>query len=255
MLTGIAGTVSYGAGGGEYTITATSDDLTSESDTMTLTIIKVDIVSLSPDADLELGDDLAIECELDGPSGFTFDSVELHVLNYSDTQIYKLTGLGATMGPHSTTWNDAKWNQSPHSGAYANPNNGDYRVQIVATKGSAQCEDEESINTKFVIEADMKDEKSAGATAEASGMDDLGSALEVVAEKGTTTHVFAGASLTLSDIADGKHAKVDNSTLNSLADGTWVVRLKDVRDEIGNFYDANTGTTTIEHDEWTVELE
>ena len=44
---GSDGTVSYGTGGGEYTITAASDDLTSESDTMTLKVVNVGLQKIS----------------------------------------------------------------------------------------------------------------------------------------------------------------------------------------------------------------
>lgn len=33
-----------------------------------------------------------------------------------------------------------------------------------------------------------------------------------------------------------------------------IFTLKDVRDEIGNFYDSDTGTTEIEHHEWKIHL-
>ena len=40
----------------------------------------------------------------------------------------------------------------------------------------------------------------------------------------------------------------------AIADGAWTIQLKDVRDDIGNFYDSNPGTEAIEHYEWNLEL-
>jgi len=176
----------------------------------------------------------------------------LRVANQSDTLVYKRTDLDTSGGQHTTTWDDAKWNQTPHSGAYANPNNGDYKITVRGTKdGSTYTSAQETVNTKFVIEADIKDQKAGGASA-AAGLADLSSALEVIVSKGETSHNLSSGTLT--NITDGKHVKVDSGTLNSLADGTWTVQLKDVRDEIGNFHDTNTGTQDIDHYEWEVEL-
>ena len=44
----------------------------------------------------------------------------MQIKNNSDTLIYRQAGIG-TSGPQSATWDEAKWNQSPNSGAYANP--------------------------------------------------------------------------------------------------------------------------------------
>ncbi len=88
----------------------------------------------------------------------------------------------------------------------------------------------------------------------ASGLSDLGDALEVVVEKGGTSHTFQSIDLTLTIIADGKHLKVDTGTLNTLSDGAWTIRLTDVRDEIGNYYDADPATPGVQHDEWNIEL-
>lgn len=211
------------------------------------------ILSLSPAAELLLGDDLTVSYQIIGPASFVFDTVDLEVRNSADTLVFKKTGLNTGVGTHTATWDDAKWNQSPHSGAYANPNNSDYKIKVIAKKGSDVSSDEETIKTRLVIEADIKDEK-AGSASRSAGLADLADALDVVLTKGTTVHTFSGAALTLTDIIDGKHLKVDNSTLNSLADGTWTTQFKDVRDEIGNFYDADPVTSSIEHYKWDMDL-
>ena len=43
--------------------------------------------------------------------------------------------------------------------------------------------------------------------------------------------------------------------LQILKDGTWTIQLKDVRDEIGNFYDEGDDPADgIQHKEWTIDL-
>lgn len=217
------------------------------------TIIKPELTSISPTADLLLGEDLTVNYKLD-PS---FDSAELHIYNNSDTLIYKRTGIDASEGTHTTTWDSAKWNQSPYAGVYANPKNSNYKVKIVVFKNGAECSsNEKTVNTKLVIEADIKDEIPTGAntTAKAAGVGDLSNALEVLVKKDSTTNTFSATDITLIDITDGKHLKIDKSTLNLLDDGQWTIQLKDVRDEIGNFLDTETGTPIIDHYEWTINL-
>jgi hypothetical protein len=211
------------------------------------------ILSLSPDTEVLLGDDLTITYQIIASTGFAFDTVDLEVRNSVDAMVFKTPGLGTGVGPHTIIWDHAKWNQSPHSGAYANPNSGNYKLKVVAKKGWYVSYDEKSIKTKLVIESDITDEK-AGTASRSAGLADLADALDVVVTKGTTVHTFAGTALTLTDIADGKNLKVDNSTLNSLVDGTWTFQLKDVRDEIGNFYGSNPAAGTIDHYKWDMDL-
>ncbi len=84
-----------------------------------------------------------------------------------------------------------------------------------------------------------------------AGVGDLLDAMDVVVKKGSTSPNLMVA---VQDITDGKHLLVVDDKLNSLDDGTWTIQLRNVRDEIGNFYDDNTNTKGVEHYEWTVEL-
>ncbi len=47
--------------------------------------------------------------------------------------------------------------------------------------------------------------------------------------------------------------ELTNSAINYLADGVWTVIFENVRDEIGNFHDADTTTPGV--DDYSVTLE
>ena len=224
-------------------------------DSVKITVVDVKVTDLIPAADLILGDDLVVKYTISGPEMFLFDSVDLEVYNKLDELVFKKNGLSTFVGPGwDTKWEKAKWNQEPHLGAYANPNNGNYKIKIVAkTDACVMKSNDNTIKTKLVIEANIKDEKGGTATM-ASGLGDIGDALKVVVKKDVTIHTLSGASLTFASLDDGKLVRIDNETLNSLADGAWTIQLKDVRDEIGNFYGANLTTGHVDHYEWTINL-
>jgi hypothetical protein len=221
------------------------------SDEVGVVVVDLQITSLNPDSDLAIGDDLMVNYRIE-PDGFSFDSAEFHVYNAEETLIYKRTGIPVADGDQVTTWDDAKWSEPPNAGAYANPASSDYAVTIIAHKDSQPFEsNQETVNTVFVIEADIEDWPQGEAT-RAAGMADLGDALEVIVKMGATVHPVPDADITLTDIQLGKHLIAESPILNTLADGEWTIQLKDVRDEIGNF---NTGPADSDHPEWQISLQ
>jgi hypothetical protein len=243
-------TASENWGDAALTATFTSEIIGGKTFTVTdavkITVVDIDLVSLNPAVDLILGNDLTLNYKIDGPTGFTFDTVRLEVYNKLDKMVFMKTGLETSVGAHTTKWEKAKWNQEPHSGAYANPNNSNYKIRIVARKNSDLMKFEKIIKTKLVVESDIQDIKS-GTASRAAGLGDLDAAMKIVLEKDADNYTIAGSACTWTDIVDGRRLKADNSQLNSLADGKWKIILKDVRDEIGNFYNGNK-------DKWDINI-
>jgi hypothetical protein len=237
-----------------------------EADFVYITDFDVYIQTYSPTAALPIGDDLSVNYVVTGPSGFSFDSLELQVYNYDNDLVYKRTDLVKTVGSHSTSWIAAKWNQGGNSGSYANPNNGPYTIKVLGTEGTCVCGQYNfDINTKIIIEANITDKvntdpSKVDSTAIPSGLGDLSAALDVNVSKGTVAKLFNNYDdnnnndITITDITDGKHIEVDNSELNNLEDGQWNIQIKDVRDEIGNFFDADKNTGAIVHKSWNITI-
>ena len=215
-------------------------------------IVGIEITGLSPEDSVELGDDLTVYYRVIGPPGFSFARAELRVSNDEvGAVIYVRADLSGNTGEHTTKWKEAKWNQSPHSGAYANPSKGDWKINVVGIKGNKEIvSNEMTIQTDFVIRAEITDPPSPLA----AGLVDLQGNLTVVVYSDFDAYVFYWWNIIFGDILNGVRVKVDHWDLNTLEDGRWTIQLKDVRDDIGNFYDANPATPDIEHDEWTIEL-
>jgi len=218
------------------------------SDVRKIRIGEVRITSLNPASNLKLGDDLAVNYVVDLAPGIGLDSAELHVHNNANTQVFKKTGIDTSAGAHGASWVKAKWNQGAHAGAFANPNNSNYKTKIVGKYKGESCDsNEKTINTKLIIEADIKDQLPGGATAtRVSGLDDMPSTLKVVIKKGPTETIVTGAgSITVTDNSGGSktvidhHIKVDAPALNTLPSGAYEVLFRDLRDEIGNFADKD----------------
>jgi hypothetical protein len=261
---------------GEYTLEVTKPADPDFKRRIDFIVVSVEIVSLSPTGDLVLGEDLTVEYKVNGSSSFSFDSVELHVYNYSDVLIYKRTGLGATAGTHNTTWEDAKWNQSPHSGAYANPNNGPYKVEIVATCSCSSphsTSDSRTINTVLILEFDLEDDKpasdeiSSGIFADAvdaTKTDRIAVGLTPVSGGthifGTSAPVFSAKTMVDLDndpaVTEIKDTHVKQVMQSSISDGSYYVVVKRVRDKAGNAgvdgYTASGGVTTI--NDWQIRM-
>ncbi len=103
------------------------------------------------------------------------------------------------------------------------------------------------INTKLILETFVQDKLPGAPDAGKSvaGLEDMLDALKVVVKKGGSEIVISGpGSISVTDESASmtdvkKRIKVDDPALNNLDDGTHEVLLKDLRDEIGNFTDAN----------------
>jgi hypothetical protein len=203
----------------------------------------VAVASLAPNSELVLGKDLTINYQIGAARP---DSAELRITNAAGIVVFRQP-VAASSGTRTATWPKGRWNQLPHIGAFANPKNGEYKVAIVGVKNGTQCvEAVRRINTRLVLEADIKDEIPTGATAtEAAGLGDLLDALKVIMKRGSNETRFAGPG----NIAEtgpnrfDRHVRVDAAGLNQLMDGDYEVLFQDLRDEIGNFSDADTNAT------------
>ena len=217
-------------------------------------VIKVEVISVSP-RDVELGQDVTVSYGI-LPDDAGAESAALEIRNSAYTLIFS-TAAEAGSGLHSVTWPATKWNQAPHAGAFANPLNNAYSIRIMAKKaGSFECRSEaETVNTKLVIEADIKDIKPTGSTATRSaGLTDMLDALKIVfVDSDSAETSFAGAEITVTGATpEDKHVKVDSTFLNSLPSDAYKVQFRFLRDEIGNFSDKNDdpddGIQPIEYD-------
>jgi|CXWL01.1.fsa_nt_gi hypothetical protein len=219
-------------------LTNTVSNLT-DTDSIDIVSPVVDLLSLTPQP-LVLGNDLTIAYDVFLPPGFAYDQLLLRVTNANGVKVYEAPAP-AGAGPQTVTW-PARWNQAPHPNAYANPANGPYTVALVGLAAGAPCGlATDSVATHLVIEADLKDSPPPGATVtEAAGLGDLGGALEVVLSNGGPEILFFGPALDLLGLTRfEKHLVVDEPGLDSLADGDYQVSIRDLRDEIGNFFDAD----------------
>ncbi|MBI5192340.1 MAG: carboxypeptidase regulatory-like domain-containing protein [Nitrospirae bacterium] len=203
--------------------------------------IDIAITSTVPADELILNENAVINYEIK-PPGQSFDTVVMEIRNSSGTLVVKKEGLPASAGTHSTSWENAKWNQAPFAGKYANPKNGPYQIKLTGTKNGDTDYDSSFLNTKLIIEADIKDEKAAGsAAARSAGLGDLIDALKIVMKLGGNETVVSGAgSITITGATpDQKHIKVDAPALNNLDSGIYDVLFRDLRDEVGNFADED----------------
>ena len=217
-------------------------------------VVKVDVISISP-RDVELGQDVTVSYGI-LPDDAGAESAALEIRNSSYALVYS-AAAEAGSGLHSVTWPATKWNQSPHAGAFANPLNNAYSIRVMAKKaGSFECRSEaETVNTKLVIEADIKDTKPTGSTATRSaGLEDMLDALRIVLIDGSGVETsFMGTDITVTgSTPEDKHITVQKTTLNSLPSDTYNVQFRYLRDEIGNFSDKNNdpddGIQPIEYD-------
>jgi hypothetical protein len=207
---------------------------------------------------VKLGDDLVITYTV-APSTASFDNVTVQIKNSADTVVAEWTSQPGSSGPHSVTWQKAKWNTVSHSGAYANPANGSYTVWALGYKANqATDNDSTTVSTKLVVEFDVRDYPPANTGDQftrVAGLSDMGSVLQVVFQQGSYTDpnpptevTFSGNDLTISDgptpdnnppMKVQKHVKIDVAGLNSLGNGAYTVELLNLRDDIGNFTDAD----------------
>lgn len=205
----------------------------------------LELVSVSP-TPLKLGQDATITYRVTGPAD-PFDSVRLDISNKNNTTVFDMDGLPKAAGTYNVTWPEGKWGGSNPAfpGAFANPNDNPYTVQVIGNKG-AGCEviAEDTMDTRLIIEFDAEDKKSIAPgvfVARSSGLDDLAMALKIVMKLGGAETVVSGAgAITVTGAShDEKHVEVDSPMLNTLGDGNYEVLLRDFRDQVGNFADSD----------------
>ena len=231
---------------GEYTVTfkvkCKKCGPPEKTDTVKVLVgVAIDITSTVPADALILGEDAVVNYEIK-PPGKSFDTVVMEIRNSNGDVVVKKEGLPVSAGTHSTSWEKARWNQGAFNGKFANPKNGPYQIKLIGTKDGDTDDDTSALNTKLVIEADIKDEKAAGSgAARSAGLGDLIDALKIVMKLGGAETVVSGAgSITVTGAShDQKHIKVDSASLNSLDSGIYDVLLRDLRDEVGNFADED----------------
>lgn len=230
-----------GLGGVATATVVMTNSVSGLTDTDSIDIVSpvIAITTLSP-LPLALGNSLTINYQVVMPPGFAYDEVRLRVTNANGVLVYDTPADGAA-GNHSMIW-PGRWNLGPHANAFANPANGPYSVALVGTLLGSPCgSDSDFISTRLQIEADLHDGPPAGATpTETAGLGDLADALKVVLSGGGPDILFFGPALDLlGPTRFDKHLVVDEPGLNALADGDYQVSIRDLRDEIGNFFDAD----------------
>ncbi len=224
----------------EITVEVKDDCGTKTSAPATLTVGSITITAMVENP-LTLGEDLTVSFR----DVASFPTVSMEIRNNAAALVYKRVGLSATPADQQTTWPDAKWNQAPHAGAFANPANGAYEVKMVATQGGTTCNTTQALTLKLVVEGDLADTK-GGTASQASGLGDVVDALKVVFNGPAQASFSGAAQITTTDIPNGKRIKLDTAGLNSLASGIYQISLEDLRDEVGNFADGDAGTAGIQ---------
>ncbi|HYC55740.1 MAG TPA: PKD domain-containing protein [Candidatus Binatia bacterium] len=215
------------------------------------------IVVVEPFGKIELGSDARTTYEVMAP-GDPFDSVEFHVRNKLDADVVEILGLPTSAGRHDVVWSDAKWTTA-FPGAFANPLDGPYSLVVKGKKDGCEVEKMERRDTHFVIEALVEDAPPpAAATARVAGLEDILSALKIVLRtNGSDALTLSGpAAITVSGVLDDlKTVRSEAPQLDMLADGLYQVQLRDLRDEIGNFTDADGNPNNgIQEVQFLVEL-
>ena len=270
----------HAALGNQVTITGTitPDDNSNEAvDKVIVTVgidLYIDDVSPHPTVPLPLGDHLTVHYGIHGPVDFSFDYVELHVYNSSDVLVYRGAVPDTSVGMHETTWEGATWNQSPHPGAYANPTNGPYQVRLVGIKGGSEMASNTiTIDTVLILELQVRDHRPA-ADEISSGIcpnavnashpaaivlgvqpdgDDSPTLGTDAAEFSNITPADLDNDPTTSQIPD---ALVTQEMASGLADGSYHVVIKGLRDKAGNVgaegYPASGDVSVI--NDWTIRM-
>ena len=215
-------------------------------------VAKIEIVATDPDDHVELGTDLVVDYEI-VPDLFFFDTVELRVYKGA-TPIYVQTGLDGYAGDHETAWESAAWNVAPNVGAYAVPSYGWYEVELVATKGGKTYRsNRKRVRTKLHISAWVRD-VAGGTASRGSGVGALWKTV-LIEMTGTSGQYNLGTPIVVAE-GDGVRIRPDDLVIgsinNTMRPGTWTIRLKWVRDKVGNFIDTNPATTVLDHYTWTV---
>jgi len=212
------------------------------------------ISQVTPLGKINLGTDAVLTYEVVGP-GDPFDEVHFRVRDKSNDVLVERTGLPTTAGFHSVTWTGAKWEQV-FPGAFANPAGGPFELEMRGIKDQCDVTESEKRDTHFVIEADLKDEPAPGTfPVGPSGLDDLLDALKIVLNNGSDVLTVSGpGAISVTGPFTSKHIRAESPQLDMLPDGQYQVMFRDLRDEIGNFTDAD-GNPANGIQEWKFPVE
>ena len=206
----------------------------------------LEITGTDPAGPVLLGANLTIHYVITSQcqAGFNgFDQVQLEIRNQSGGLVVQSTGWSGALGAHTAVWTQARWNQGSHAGAFANPGSGPYEVRLIAT--GADCPTSQGATaaaTHLVLEADLVDDPPAGpVVSRSAGLEDMLDALKIVLKLGAQETVISGPGSIVMNGPDPehKHIRVDTPALNGLPGGAYEVLFRDLRDEIGNFADAD----------------
>ena len=116
------------------------------------------VTAISPSGPLILGEDLTVHYRV--ASGVTFDNVKLRVTNINGDLVYLSANLPVSAGEHQAVWPKGKWNQGPHSGAFANPRNGPYMAALVAeSPDGSSISYSISLPTQLVLHCDLVNDR------------------------------------------------------------------------------------------------
>jgi hypothetical protein len=202
--------------------------------------VELEIVSLSPSTSLKLGEDMQVDYTIEDSSG-AISGPELRITNRDDVVIYAVA-VPLASGAGSHTWSEAKWSEAPHSGAFANPGSGPYSVQIVAMIGTTECRSNAlTIDTKLELVADVTDHP-APSSPHAAGLEHAIDGLEVAFRLGSRETILMGpGDLELvGQTREVKTLRVFGPRVNQLPPGDYEVLFRNLRDDIGNFYDDDS---------------
>ncbi len=206
--------------------------------------------------------------------GGYYETVTLEIRNAHDTVIYSADLSSTSEGvAHVTTW-DTKWNRSPHSGAYANPTNGPYHVRLVGSKGGSEMASNTiTIDTVLILELEVRDDRpaadqiSSGICPNAVDASHPAAIMLGVQPAGGGSPTLGTGALEFSNITPAdldndpatqqiRDALVRQTMAAGLADGSYHVVIKRLRDKAGNAgadgYPASGDVSVI--DDWTIRM-
>jgi hypothetical protein len=93
--------------------------------------------SVGQEAPVPVGEDTVVMYKIAGDD--MFDYVALRVLNRDGTVVFYDAGWSVRPGTHRAVWTQTAWNQPPHCGAFANPANGPYDIQVVGVSDGVEA--------------------------------------------------------------------------------------------------------------------
>jgi hypothetical protein len=222
-------------------------------------VVSVNVIGAPGLGPIVLGQDVPIPYEV--ISANTFDAARLEIRNQDHALVFKQTGLPVSTGLHEqdAVWLGVKWNQSPNTGKFANPNNGPYDVNIIGVKDGTETIITRSSDIRLVIEADVTDARAPGQrSGKTAGLANALDTLQVVMARGSDETLVTEPNISLIGASDDptqpKHLTVDVDDFNTLANGAYNVIFRGLRDDIGNVADSDKTAVGIQPYSFTVDL-